>query len=100
MKKKTKTYDNLVYIVQDYQQQLSGVYTTLAKAAAQYEHVLAEGLLEEDIQAMIEEYGEDYHDEMDYPPCVIVYQLDANWIWSYDSMTEIQTALRNGERYD
>lgn len=99
-KPKPKTYDNLVYIVQDSQHELCGVHTTLAKAASQYEQVLAEGLTDEDIQAMIEEYGEDFHDEIEYPPCIIVHQLDANWIWSYDSMREIKQALENGEQYD
>jgi hypothetical protein len=98
--KPKKGYDNLVYVVQDYKQQLCGVYTTLAKAAVQYEHILAEGLVEEDIQAMFEEYGEDFHDEMDYPPCVVVYQLDSTWLWSYDSLREIKAALENGEQYE
>ena len=100
MKKKQPIPKNLVYIVQDYKQELCGVHTTLAKAAAQYEQVLAEGLSEQDIQALIEEYGEDFHDELEYPACIVVYEVDANWLYSYDSMSEVQHALQNGERYD
>jgi alpha-galactosidase len=99
-KKQPQPSTTLVYIVQDYNQGLVGVHTTLAKAATQYEQVLAEGLTEEDHQALIEEYGEDFHNELEYPACIVVYELDANWLYSYDSMTEVQQALLNGERYD
>lgn len=98
--KKKQTPKTLVYIVQDYKQALCGVHTTLAKAAAQYEQVLAEGLSEDDIAALVEEYGDDFHDELEYPACIVVYELDANWLWSYDSINEVQRALLSGERYD
>lgn len=100
-KKKTKkTYDNLVYVVQDYEQHLCGVFTSLQLAAERYELVLTEGLTKEEIQELIDEYGEDYHSELEYPPCIVVYQLDAAYLWSYDSMNEIKQALSQGENYD
>lgn len=99
-KKIKKSYDNLVYIVQDYEQHLCGVFTSLQKAAERYEAVLTEGLSEEDIQTLTEEYGEDYHSELEYPPCIVVYQLDAAYLWSYDTMEEIKQALTQGENYD
>lgn len=92
--------EGIVYVVQDYNQQLRGVYTTLAKAAVVYRDVLLNGLTEDEEAMLKEEFGEDFHQHIDNPPEVIVYRLDDTWLSSYESELEIKRALEEGENYD
>jgi hypothetical protein len=89
-----------LYVVQDYEQNVCGVYSTLQLAAEVYDKVLTEGLLSDDIKQLIEEYGENFHDEMDYPACIVVHELDLGQVWSYDTMEELRATLANGEDFD
>lgn len=94
------TLPTYVYAVQTYEQYVCGVYSTLQLAAEVYDKVLTEARLTEDIQQLIEQYGENFHDEMDYPACIVVHQLDLGQVWSYDRIEEIREALANGEDFD
>lgn len=98
--KKNIQVDTLVYLVQDYAQTVCGVHSTLLRASVQYEQVLAEGLNQEERQSLIEEYGENFHDELEYPACIVVYKVDATCVWSYDTINEVHAALRDGEKYE
>lgn len=89
-----------LYLVQNYEQYVCGIYSTLQLAAEVYDKVLTEGLTSEDIQQLIDEHGENFHDEMDYPACIVVHQLDAGQVWSYDTMEEVRKALTEGEDLD
>lgn len=89
-----------VYIVQDYEQHLVGVHSTLIRAAEQFQHILTYGLSAEDQQMLIDEFGEDYHEELDHVPTIVVHAIDGYCVWSYDSTIEIKHALQNGEQYD
>jgi hypothetical protein len=100
MKKQTPDVRQLVYVVQDYDQQLCGVYTTLRLAAERYQHIVDQDLTKEEIETMIEEYGEEFRSQFERAPCIVVYRLDTGWIWSYDSLHEIKHALEGGEQYD
>lgn len=84
-----------IYLVLDYEQHVNGVHSTLALAADQYQNVLEEGLSAEDRKILLEEFGENFHDEMEYPACIVVYQLDGYQVWSYDSIAEVKQALEN-----
>lgn len=89
-----------VYIVQNYEQYVCGVYSTLQLAGEVYEKVLTGARLSEDIQQLIEEYGENFHDEMDYPACIVVHELDLGQVWSYDRIDELREVLAKGEDFD
>lgn len=89
-----------LYAVQDYEQNVRGVYSSLQLAAEQYDKVLTEGLLSEGIQQLIEEYGEEFHQEMDYPACIVVHELDVGQVWSYDTADEVKQVLERGEDFD
>lgn len=99
MKKMKPEVEQHVYAVQDYEQHLVGIYSTLAKAFERYKNVLTHSLSEQDRQLLIDEFGEDFHDEIDYPPCIIVYQMDGVHLESYDSIYDIKRALEEGEDY-
>lgn len=89
-----------IYMVQDYEREICGVFSTLQKASERFDHVLTTGLSQEDIDILVEEYGEDYHDELEYRPCILVHELDSNYVWSYDTHQEVKRALEEGENYD
>lgn len=95
-RKKKPTY---VYLVLNYEQRVDGVYSSLALAAEQYKTTLEEGLSQEDREFLLQEFGENFHDEMEYPACIVVYQLDGYQVWSYDTMTEVRNALEQGEDF-
>jgi hypothetical protein len=89
----------LVYVVQTYDQSVIGIYSTLKTAFHYYRETRAHGLSADDREMLLQAYGEDYHNEMEHIPCIIVHQVDGNWIWSYDSSIEITHALEQGEDY-
>jgi hypothetical protein len=89
-----------VYVVQDHEGHLCGVFSTLKAAASEFQSVAAEGLTAHDIEVLLRDYGEDFHDELEYVPCIVVYELDSSYVWSYDTIREIKTALSEGENYD
>ena len=89
-----------IYMVQDYEHEICGVFSTLHKAAEQFDHILTTGLSQDDIATLVEEYGEDYHDELEYSPCILVHELDSNYVWSYDTHQEVKRALEQGEHYE
>jgi hypothetical protein len=95
-----KSLPTYLYVVQNYEQNVCGVYSSLPLAAEQYERVMSEGLSSEDIQQLIEQHGENFHDEMDYPACIVVHQLDVGQVWSYDTMEEVKQVLAQGEDFD
>lgn len=98
-KKQLEVSPTLVYVVQGYGQSLVSVRSTLSAAFEDYKFGLANGLSQQDRDELTEMYGEDFHEELDNMPCVVVYQLDGSWIWSYDSASEIKNALETGEDY-
>lgn len=98
-KKQSEVQPTLVYVVQGYDQSLVSVRSTLARAFEDYKYQLTNGLSQEEQDELKENYGEDFHDELEYIPCIVVYQIDGSWIWSYDSAVEINHALQNGEDY-
>lgn len=98
-KKNTEEAANLVYVVQDYEGHLVGIYSTLQAASERFLEQLTYGLSFDDREMLVAEYGEDFHDELDYVPEIIVYDVDNYQIWSYDNWSEVQTALERGEDY-
>lgn len=89
-----------VYLVRNYEQQDCGVYSTLELAAMRYKTVITEELSGDDRAALVSIHGEDFHDALEYPACIVVYQLDAGEVWSYDSVDEVDSALLVGEDLD
>lgn len=95
-------HEQLVYIVQDYDEKFCSAHSSLADAAVAHQHVLDEGLTREDITELLDEYGEeDFFAGMATKlPTIIVYKLDVGYIESYNTTHEIQHALEGGEQYD
>lgn len=89
----------LLYIVQDYNQQVVHVSSTLEKALPHFEEVLNHTLVQADLAELKELYGED-EVEIDYPPCIVVHEVDGHHVWSYDSIEEVNRALVHGEDYE
>lgn len=90
----------LLYVVLDTEQQLSGVYSSLALAATAYKQVIVGDLTHDDVVALEEEYGEHYHEQLKSPASIVVCQLDHTILWSYDSYLEIKHAIEDGENYE
>lgn len=89
----------LLYIVQDYNQQVVNVCSSLAKALPHFQEVLNHTLIQAELEELKELYGED-EIEVDYPPCIVVHEVDGHFVWSYDSVEEVNRALLYGEDYD
>lgn len=90
----------LLYVVLDNEQRLSGVFSSLSLAATAYRQVITGDLTEDDITVLEEEYGEHYHEHLSPPASIVVCQLDHTILWSYDSYLDIKHAIEDGEHYE
>lgn len=85
----------LIYIVQDAQQRVVHVSSTLHNAVPAYKRIIEDPLLIAQMEQLEEDEG-----QIDYPPCIVVHQVDGHFVWSYDCIKEITDALTHGEQYD
>lgn len=86
---------SLIYIVQDCKSEFRGAYSTLELAKECYIKVRTEIMSSEDFQLYVE-----HLEDGEWDPQVVVYELDGNYVWSYDSLDEIEQAITDGESYE
>jgi hypothetical protein len=93
----TKLTKGLVYVVQDTNQNLCGVYSSLQLASVPFSDLVNEHVSKVELQGLSDNPEDETEEE--FHPCIIVYALDSTWIWSYDSIAEVTKALQN-ETYE
>lgn len=92
--KKTNT-PRLLYIIQDDNRECCGVCSTLPLARDVFIETLSQTVTAEGFESFIEHQGSPNWDAK-----IIVCELDGNYVWSYDSLEEIDEAIANGEKYE
>lgn len=86
-----------VYVVQDHSHEIRGVKSTLAAAKEIFEDLMTEIMTSDEFQEYQRLMAED--PEM-WGPWIMVYEIDGGCVWSYESISEIDAALVDGEQYE
>lgn len=87
-----------VYVVQDHEREIRGVWSSLAQAKEMFVCVMSELMTSDEFQEyqqMIQNGESDL-----WGPWIMVYTVDSGCVWSYETIEEINNALLNGEQYD
>jgi len=85
----------LLYVVQDSNKEFCGAYDTLSLARETFIIMSSKPITSEKFDDYISHQG-----QPEWNTKIIVCELNGNYIWSYDSLHEINEAISNGEKYE